>query len=85
MLRLVTGAGQRYSREWHFAMCDNAKTLDDIIATLRAVADNLEKLRADGVELARQPHRRADRISGVRTLFTFDPEVARKYHFDAEE
>jgi hypothetical protein len=63
--------GTLWRNKW---LTSNAKTIEDMIASLRAAAAELEEMRRDGVTL--DPDGVADDYA---YLVTSDPEVAKKY------
>ena len=72
---------KRYERLWRNKwLTSDAKTLDEMIVSLRAAADHLEEMRAAGVLL--------EKSDGVgddyATLVTTDPEVAKKFQMEEE-
>ena len=75
-------ARKRYELLWRnkFLTLD-ASSIDGMIASLRAAATTLEAMRADGVQLDPQGGTGDD----YATLFTYDPDIAKKYDFHPEE
>jgi hypothetical protein len=79
--RSVAQAPKRYLRLWRnkFLTVD-ATTLDEMIQALRAAAQTLESMRADGVVLEAQGGTADD----YAYLVTSDPNVAKKYEMIEE-
>ena len=77
----ATRAGKRYMTLWRSKLPTlEAKTLDDMIASLRGAAETLEAMRADGVTLDPEGGTGDD----YAHLVTTDPDVARKYGMEDE-
>jgi len=77
----VAGVKKRYMTIWRnkFLTLD-AKSLDEMIETLRGAVDTLENMRGDGVTLDPEGGTADD----YATLVTEDPEVAKKYDMHEE-
>ena len=77
----VRGASKRYMQLWRNKFLTlEAKTVEDMIATLRGAAETLEAMRADGVTLDSEGGTGDD----YAYLITSDPEVAKKYDMHEE-
>ncbi len=73
---------RRYTRLWRNKFLTlEAKSIDDMIATLQAAAAELDAMRADGVTLDPEGGTADD----YAYLVTTDPEVARKYGMEEED
>jgi hypothetical protein len=80
--RTARPARKRYEYLWRNKFLTlEASSLEDMIATLRGAAARLEAMLADGVQLDPQGGTADD----YATLFTYDPDVAKKYDFHPEE
>jgi len=80
-LELWNQGKKRYETLWRNKwLTSEAKTIDDMIASLRAAADDLDEMRKAGVTL--------EDNGGVgddyATLVTTDPEVAKKFRMEEE-
>ncbi len=79
--RAVRGAAKRYVLLWrNKGLTADAKTLPDMIASLKEAAATLESMLKDGVEF----DRRGDIEDDYAYLVTTDPDVARKYDMHDE-
>jgi hypothetical protein len=77
----VRGVPKRYMQIWRNKFLTiKAKTVEDMIATLRGAAETLEAMRADGVTLGPDGGTADD----YACLITSDPEVAKKYDMHEE-
>jgi len=76
-----TRTGKRYMTLWRNKFLTlEAKTLDDMIASLRVAVETLEAMRSDGVTLDPDGGTGDD----YAHLVTTDPDVARKYGMEDE-
>ena len=80
--KVVNGAPKRFVSIWRNKLLTvNCKSLAEMIAVLRAAADNLDAMKADGVRLDPEGGTGDD----YALLFTDDAGVAEKYGFEDEE
>jgi predicted nucleotidyltransferase len=76
------GVPRRYVRIWRNKFLTfEAKTIDDMIATLQVAAEELRAMRADGVELDPE----CGTADDYAYLVTTDPIIAKKYGMDEED
>ena len=80
-LELWNEGKARYQMTWRNKwLTAEAKTIEDMIASLRAAADRLDEMRTLGVTLKQHDSVRDD----YATLQTDDPEVAKKFEMEEE-
>lgn len=80
--RTAQPARKRYEYLWRNKFLTvEASSIDEMIALLRDATTSLEAMRADGVQLDPQGGTSDD----YATLFTYDPDIAKKYDFHPEE
>lgn len=73
---------KRYEYLWRTKFfTPEASSIDEVIALLREAATRLEAMRAHGVQLDPRGGTGGD----YATLFTYDPDIAKKYDFHPEE
>ena len=78
---LWKSARRRFLMYWRNKwLTSQARTIDDMIESLRGAADELERMRADGVSL--DPN--GGTTDDYAQLVTSDPEIAKKYGFEDE-
>jgi hypothetical protein len=80
--RIVFGADKRYVTLWRNKwLTADAASIDDMVIALRAAADQLAEMLADGVQLDTESSTSDD----YAYLYTTNPAVARKYDMHEEE
>ena len=80
-LELWNQAKKRYERLWRNKwLTSEAKTIDDMIESLRAAADHLDEMRKSGITLEDKGGVGDD----YATLVTTDPEFAKKFGMEEE-
>jgi hypothetical protein len=79
--RIARPARKRYESVWRNKFLTlEASSIEEMIGSLRSAAARLAAMLADGVQL--DPQGTDDDYA---TLFTYDPEIAKKYDFHPEE